>query len=364
MGGTGCVEPQDTAAMMINPAGISKIGNRIDVASEIALIDLRLDTSQVAAPYGNSFGVQKSRADLALIPHTGFSMRLEDSPFYVGCALAVVSGFAVDYPHSRLAESVTQNAFDRRAELYQIECAPSIAYQIKDDISIGLGLVGTFNRLETDSAKGTAVNSGRDNGSHAWGLGFNVGAIYDLNEYVSFGAAYKSMRWNQKFNEYANLAYRINGPPETIFGVAIKPHPKLLFEHNTKFIQWSKVDILRKSPADEGFGWEDQWVFGFGLQYTPVDRLRLRLGYNYGASQIEPDVLYANALASLISEHHLTLGFGFDITEHITVDCGCLHAFRNRMVDNGQGDAKSQIGQGTKVSLEVDSLYVGMSYRF
>jgi len=364
LGGTGCVEPQDTAAMMLNPAGITKIGNRIDFAGEFAFIDLRLDSSAVAAPYGNSVGIHSNRAKHTLIPHFGISTQLKDSPVYVGCALGLVSGFAVDYEYSRLASSTTNDAFDRRAELYQVECTPTIAYKYKKHISLGAALVGTFNRLETDTAKGLAVNSGLDNGSHAWGLGFNLGAIYDINEYVSLGAAFKSMRWNQEFNEYSNLAYRLNGAPETIFGIAIKPHKTLLFEHNTKYIHWRAVDILNKSPDHGGFGWEDQWSFGFGLQYEPHTRLRLRLGYNYGASQIKSDVIYANALAALISEHHLTCGFGFDVTENITMDGGWLHAFRNRMVENGQGDAKSQIGAGTKVSVEVDSFYLGISYRF
>jgi long-chain fatty acid transport protein len=364
LGGTGCVEPQDTAAMMINPAGITKIGNRVDIGNELAFIDLRLDTSAVAAPYGNSIGVQSNRAHHAVIPYFGVATQLKDSPIYVGCAVGLVSGFAVDFEHSRLATSTTQDAYDRRAELYQIEFTPTVAYTYDEHVSIGATLVGTFNRLETDTAKGFAVNSGRDNGSHAWGLGFNVGAIYDVNEYISVGASYKSMRWNQEFNEYSNLAYRLNGAPETIFGIAIKPHAKLLFEHNTKFIHWRAVDLLRKSPEKGGYGWEDQWVFGFGLQYTPVERLRVRAGYNYGQSPIHPDAVYANALAALISEHHLTLGFGFDLTDSITIDAGWLHAFRNRMVENGQGDAKSRIGTGTKVSLEVDSIYIGLSYRF
>jgi long-chain fatty acid transport protein len=364
MGGTGCVEPQDTAAMMINPAGITKIGNRVDFAAELGLIDLRLDTSAVASPYGNPRGVQSNRADSALIPHSGFAARLHDSPLYVGFALGMVSGFSVDYAYSRLDTATTGDAYDRRAELYQIEYVPTVAYKHADSFSIGLSLVGTFNRLETDTAKGFAVNAGNDNGSHAWGLGFNVGAIYDINDYVSLGASFKSMRWNQKFNEYHDIAYRVNGAPEYIFGIALRPHPKILIEQNTKFIHWRAVDILRKSPENGGFGWEDQWTFGLGLQYQVLETLRARCGYNYGASQVKPDVVYANALAALVSEHHLAFGLGYDVTKHITIDAGWVHVFRNRMLENGQGDAKSRIGQGTKVSLEVDAFYCGLSYRF
>lgn len=364
LGGTGCVEPQDTAAMMINPAGITKIGDRFDLAAEIALIDLRLDTSAVSPPYGNPRGVQSNRADCAVIPHSGFAARLKESPVYVGFALGMVSGFSVDYAYSRLDTATTGDAYDRRAELYQIEYVPTVAYRYADSFSVGLSLVGTFNRLETDTAKGFAVNAGKDNGSHAWGLGFNVGAIYDINQYVSLGAAFKSMRWNQKFNEYHDIAYRVNGAPEYIFGIAIKPHPKILLEQNTKFIHWRAVDILRKSPEKGGFGWEDQWTFGVGLQYQALEGLRLRCGYNYGASQVKPDVVYANALAALISEHHMAFGLGYDVTKHITIDAGWLHVFRNRLVENGQGDAKSRIGQGSKVSLQVDTFYCGVSYRF
>jgi len=364
LGGTGCAEPQDTAAMMINPAGITKIGNRVDFATELVLINQKLDTSAVSGAFGNPNGTFQNRSKEAALPHFGFSSQIEETPFYYGFATGLVSGFAVDYEQSRLNPGTTLNAYDRRAELYQSEFVPTLAYKPTEDVSLGFSLVGTFNRLETDTAKGFAVNSGHDNGSHAWGIGFNVGAIYDITEKIAFGASYKSMRWNQKFNEYANLAPRVNGAPEYILGIAYKPTPKLLIEHNTKYIKWRQVDIMRKSPENGGYGWEDQWVFGFGVQYALRDNLRLRCGYNYGSSPIKEDVVYANGLAALISEHHFALGLGYDLNEHITIDTGWMHLFKNSMEENGQGDSKSQVGSGTKTSLQVNSFYVGLSYRF
>lgn len=349
---------------MINPASVSKIGNRVDCAGELVLINQKLDTSAVSGAYGNPRGTLENRANVTLLPHVGFAARYKDSPLYYGFASGLVAGFAADYEESRLNPTATLNAYDRRADLYQMEYVPTLAYKFNDDVSLGFSLVGTLNRLETDTAKGFQVNSGLDNGSHAWGIGFNVGTIYDLSEKISIGASYKSLRWNQKFNEYENIAPRLNGAPEYIIGIAFKPTKKLLIEQNTKFIKWRQVDLLRKSPAHGGHGWEDQWVFGLGVQYTLSDTLRLRSGYNYGASPIKPDVIYANALAALISEHHLSFGFGYDLTESLTLDAGWMHIFKNSMEENGQGDSKSQIGQGTRTSLQVNTFYLGMSYRF
>ncbi|MBU1862757.1 MAG: outer membrane protein transport protein, partial [Candidatus Omnitrophica bacterium] len=352
--------------MMINPAGITKIGNRIDLATEIAHIDMRKDTSQAPfAQFANAAGWDRSKADTIFIPHFGFAGKYRDSDVYYGLAAGVVSGLEVDYKNSRLSQAVTNNDYDRHVELYVTEFVPTVAYKPTEQLSVGLSGVAVLSRLKADIANSSLNETvGRDNGDHAWGIGFNVGTLYDVNDFASVGLSFKSMRWNERFNGYNDTLEKLNNPPEYIAGVALKPTDNLLFESNVKYIDWRWVDVTAKSPDHGGYGWENQWVFGFGAQYRAFERLKLRLGYSYGQSPIHPDVVYANVLSGLISEHHLGVGVGYQLSDHIELNAGWLHVFKNTIKENGMGDSKSRRGEGAQISLEIDSLYAGISYLF
>ncbi|MFC1809386.1 OmpP1/FadL family transporter [Candidatus Omnitrophota bacterium] len=367
MGGTGCVEPQDTSAMMINPAGITKIGNRVDAALEFALIDAKLDTSAAAHPwFRNSAGMQESKDGHIWLPHFGFSERYKDSDWYYGFATAIVSGLKVDYKSSRLSGAIiTNNDFDKHIESYTVEFVPTVAYKPCEKLSLGASGVATMNYLKGDiSTSAFTETEGRNHADMALGLGFNLGIIYDICDYLSAGFAFKSMRWNDEFHKYDDVAKEIDGAPEYIMGIALKPNHDLLIESNVKFIDWTAVDIFGHGPTNRGYGWRSQWVFGVGAQYNVSEKLKMRIGYCYGESPIKNNVLYANALLSLISEHHLGIGLGYQFNKNFSVDAGWIHTFKNSITETGLGDAYSVNGKGTVAQLGVDSFLLGFSYYF
>ncbi|MBN1493417.1 MAG: outer membrane protein transport protein [Candidatus Omnitrophica bacterium] len=366
MGGTGAVEPQDTAGIMINPATVTKMGKRIDGAVEFAMIDAYMDTSQAAlVNFRNTAGVKKSKDGHIWLPYFGFSNRLGDSDWYYGFASGIVSGLKVDYKTSRLSQLVTNNDFDKHIESYSMEFVPTVAYKPIEKLSLGVSGVTTLNYLKGDITTASFTETeGRNHGDLNLGIGFNVGAVYDICEYASVAFSFKSRRWNDENHKYDDVAKQIDGAPEYIFGLALKPIDNLLIESNAKFIDWTNIPILRKGPANHGYGWTSQWVFSVGAQYTMFERLKLRLGYNYGQSPIRNNVVYANALLSLISEHHLGVGLGYQITDRFSVDAGWVHTFKNDLTETGLGDAYSVNGKGSYISLAVDSFLLGFSYHF
>ena len=129
------------------------------------------------------------------------------------------------------------------------------------------------------------------------------------------------------------------------------------------------MKILADTPAKGGFGWGDQWVFATGAEYTfkdkkDNDKLKLRLGYNYGQSPIQPSVLFANALIPVIMEHHLTMGFSYFLTKNFSLDFVWEHHFKNVMSDNGAGDVYSVDGNGTKITAAAEIISVGLGYKY
>jgi long-chain fatty acid transport protein len=367
MGGTGCAEGQDTGSLVINPANVTAIGRRIDVASEVVLVDGRLDTSAAANPvYANTYGEHTSGAHVIFIPHLGCAVPLDqDGTWYAGFAASVVSGLEVDYKKSRRAASVTNNEYDRHVRLFTYEFVPTIGYKPCERVSLGFSPVAALNRLEADIANASLKETvGHDNGDHAWGIGFNAGMRYELCRYMTAGFSFKSMRWHERFDAYNDTLEKLDSPPEYIMGIALKPTERMLIETNVKYIHWRWVDKMRKAPDHGGYGWNDQWVTGLGVQYRLCERLHVRAGYNYGESPIESDVVYANGLSPLVSEHHVGIGFGLMITKAISLDTGWVHIFKKNLTENGAGDAVGVNGRGSRIRLEADSLYCGLSYRF
>lgn len=79
---------------------------------------------------------------------------------------------------------------------------------------------------------------------------------------------------------------------------------------------------------------------------------------------IKEDVVFANALVSVIMEHHLTAGFSYMILDNLSFDLAWEHHFKNVLADNGKGDQYSQLGEGTKVTAAADIIGVGLTFYY
>ncbi|MEI6863316.1 MAG: outer membrane protein transport protein, partial [Candidatus Omnitrophota bacterium] len=196
------------------------------------------------------------------------------------------------------------------------------------------------------------------------GAGFTMGLLYKYNDMLSLGAAYESHGWQQHHHKYEDCLPYIDEPPIVSVGVSIKPIKNLELTYDTRYINWTDVKLARLTPSQGGFGWRDQWVFAVGSEYTTFeDKLKLRLGYNYGRSPIQHNVMFANALMPVILEHHLTTGFSYLITKNTSLDFAWEHQFSNAITDSG-GDSGDNIGTGTKVTAAADIITAGLGYKF
>jgi long-chain fatty acid transport protein len=139
-------------------------------------------------------------------------------------------------------------------------------------------------------------------------------------------------------------------------------------------IDYGSINAIGNSPniqkpfgADDGpgFGWEDQTIFKIGAAYDYSDKLTLRAGYNYGENPVPTEGLgfALNTLAPGVSEHHLTLGFTWDLDENSSITGSYLHAFSSEVdgdfiVPDGQGGVAT-LGSGY---LEMSQNAFGISF--
>ena len=250
--------------------------------------------------------------------------------------------------------------------------APTAAYQVNDWLSFGLALNVAYSTL--DLRGGNASN---------YGWGAQLGAIAKPHDQVSLGLTYitpqvvnyRNVLDLDGSNTLDNL--KLESPHTLGFGIAYEPmYKKLLFEVDVKWLNWSGAEGYKD------FGWKDQVVAGVGAQYRPIPKLALRMGYNYGNnplkgesfSGLQPVSVQGKVMPQYyyqtfriiglpaITEHHVTFGASYDVTDRFSILAGYVHSFRNTVSSSGT----NIFGQPTTISSAMyeNSIDFGMTWRF
>lgn len=118
-------------------------------------------------------------------------------------------------------------------------------------------------------------------------------------------------------------------PATTAIGLSWQLNPALLVAADVKRVRWSGVmkDFrMRYDSASLGGSvnftlpqnWKDQSVFSLGGAYRVTEALTLRAGVNMASNPV-PDA-WLNPLFPATVERHLTLGFGFRMSERSEVN--------------------------------------------
>lgn len=381
MAGATTASSEDTSCLVRNPAGLVRIGNRIDMEYEnIIPHDVSMRTEGAVVTPGvpslsNLSKIQKSTINYLPGGNVGISYRLPGTdkyPISVGCGAFTMAGIAVNYPSSRLNEALAvlgTGVYDKMVDLRAMRIAPGISVAFTDKLSFGVTGNIAIQALRNDLAfaEGGFFREEEDSGKwdFAPGGGFTLGLLYRFNEMLNLGASYESHTWMGNHYKYKNTLKCIDEPPVINVGMSLKPVKQLEVTFDTRYINWTDVDIAKRKPIHGGFGWQDQWVFATGGEYTFLnDKLKLRLGYNYGKSPIQRKFVFANALFPVIAEHHLTTGFSYYVTKNLSVDFVWEHHFMGVQVDNGTGDIYSQNGVGTKITGAGEVIGAGIGYKY
>ena len=383
MAGATTASAEDTSCLVKNPAGLVRIGNRIDVSYEnILLHDVTIHTEGQNVPgtainYTNAGLHQTSNINYIPGGNAGVSYRIpgtDEHPISVGLGMFTIGGMADNYPSSRLNTALLANGgnYDKMVDMRTMRIAPGIAAAFNDKLSFGMTANIDIQALRANLAHSITPagltlfdeTAGKGNWDFTAGGGFTVGLLYKMFDMLSLGASYESHNWMGHHWQYKDCLPLIDEPPIVNLGVSIKPIKNLEVTYDTRYINWTNVKLARLAPRDGGFGWRDQWVFAVGSEYTTFkDKLKLRLGYMYGKSPIQPNVAFANSLLPVILEHHLTTGFSYFLTKDLSLDFAWEHHFKNVMTDDG-GDNADAIGTGTKITSAADVISVGLGYKF
>ncbi len=321
-----------------------------------------------------------SEADMFAVPEVGIVNQINDKLTF-GIGAFGVSGMGVDYRNK------DQNFLNMHTTLQFMRIIPALAYKVNDALSLSGALHLAYGSLDmganmcTPPPGVTCWNAGGGQ-SQTYGLGFQVGLAYNMGDFVYAGLTYQSpvsMTYKRVFDSdgddtFENL--KLTQPQEVAFGVGVKPRDNLKVGMDIRWINWSDAKGYKE------FQWKDQWVFAIGGEYKPTPKLALRAGYNYAKSPIRggaKDLMNANSIPDFassfsdfqiaffnligfpaITEHHITLGLGYEFTKNFSVDLAYKHAFNKKV------SATDNAGQGLEVEAQnaQNAIAIGLNWKF
>jgi long-chain fatty acid transport protein len=379
MGGVGIAAPQDAiSAVFSNPAGMCFgpycPGSEVNFAGTLFMPH---PSARITTPLGVT--EEDSDDKVYAIPAMGLSWPINPK-WRFGLAAYGVSGLGVDYRDTALFDGDPSDA-DSNGEMYTqlqiMKFSPNIAYLVNDNLSIGLGVHIDYSAL--DLGQGSSFN---------YGYGVQIGGIYKVGDMISLGLTYQTSQSVDHENVFdfdhdGNADdLELESPQEVGIGIAVEPMPdRLLLELNGKWVNWSSA------AGYEDFDWDDQFVVALGAQFKPVEKLALRLGYNYGENPVQEHEGFDGTGPSTniqgvnvnsfeyeffrivgfpaIVQHHLTAGVGYEFSKNFAVNLGYMHAFKETLSESGTGVGPGGPFPATLESeLSEDSVEFGLTWRF
>ena len=409
MGGAGISAPESLLGTFnLNPAGLMAFdGLRMEFSMEMFQADRTVSSSAPTPTGGTLSGSTQSKKSFVPIPAFGASYRLPGDRVVLGLAGIGAGGFGVDYPASAPGASANPillpqpNGFGQVYSDYSLlKIAASVGWAVIDDLWIGAALNVDRAALavmpmpaaapDFDPATGTAFFPSAAAADGAFGVGFQVGLMYTVNEIFAFGASYTSEQWFRPFewnSTHANpnladfgqprsFSFKLNVPAVVGGGVAVQAIPELLLTADFKYYFYKHTagfEIPSTGPFNPdgslaGFGWDNIYSIAFGLKYGPADIVALYGGYNFSDNPVPDHLSMINIAAPAIVQHHISVGVGIRATKQFEITAAYYHAFRNSgtgsflNLDPVSGETVSVPGTSVTNSMQENSVLLQFSY--
>lgn len=335
MGGAATAMSEDAFGGANNPASMVFVGDRIDFGASI--FSPRRETTSDA-----STGLTTIQSDKNYfpIPEFGYN-KMMNKDLSLGVTVYGNGGMNTDYAPDANGYNFYGNTGRLGVDLMQLVIAPTVAFKIAPNHSIGISPLIGYQRFKADGVLNDGTNPGGQSGNSinpgyddAFGYGVRIGYMGKLTPDLTVGASYSSKVTMQKFDKYKdNLLAPGNGALDLAenysVGVAYKVMPDLTVALDYVRINYGNVASIGTPTAQRGFGWHDIDVWKLGAEYKYNKSWTMRAGWNHGDNPINSADAFANIIAPGVIKDHLTMG-----TTYVTATGGELtvaytHGFEN-----------------------------------
>jgi long-chain fatty acid transport protein len=388
MAGVGIAMPQDSLAAATNPAGITEVGDRLDIGLEYFMPRRSVDISGTGgAGWDGSYSGDGMKN--FLIPEFGYNKKL-GWDMAVGIAVYGNGGMNTHYNNNPFAAGPFAGAGQNPGgvNLEQLFIAPTFAMKLNKDHSVGASLVYGYQRFGATGLQAFALNPGwtaagnagnvTNNGyDHSDGWGLRLGWTGKVSDSVTLGATYATKIKMSRFDKYKGLFAeqgKFDIPENYGIGIAVKAMPALTIAADIQQINYGGVKAIANTVtaggllgADNGpgFGWRDMTVYKLGVSYDYSKALVLRAGVSTARQPIPASQTMFNILAPGVIEKHLTFGGTWTLANKDEITFMYMHAFQKTV--NGSGSLiplTFPAGAEANIKMYQNSIGIGYGIKF
>jgi long-chain fatty acid transport protein len=268
-----------------------------------------------------------------------------------------------------------------------LQVAPSVAYQVTDNLSIGFAPTFDLADLSVDPAFFASPDDANGDtfptypsatrGRSNWGMGCQLGVYYTTGSCWNFGATIKSPQWFTDFRwsgadelgNHRQLTFDLDLPMIVSFGTSYTGRERWLFAADFRYYDYRNTDGFRSTGYDAtgavvGLGWDSIFAVALGAQYQWSENVSLRIGYCWNENPIDDRNTFFNPVSPLIIQHTLSLGASYKITDNWLLSAAYLHGFENSI----EGPVFTAAGPAAGTSIEsttyVETLLFGLTVKF
>ena len=398
LAGAGVALPLDSLAASMNPAGMTEVGTRLDLAfslfspsrsygvkgnptnpGDVPTCD---PVTGQGCPFGLMPGTVDSDSEYFVIPSFGYNYMLTDHSA-IGISVYGNGGMNTDYDTNTFNVNPGLPSFGEDptgVDLIQLFIAPTYAHKFKGKHSFGITPIIAVQFFEAQGLQifgeagfsqdpANVSNNGHDS---SYGFGARIGYLGQLTDKFSIGASYQSEIDMDEFDDYAGL-YAEQGdfdiPQNFTVGFAFKPIPAVSLAFDWQRIYYSDVDAianpmlpnLMQAPLGAnngaGFGWDDMDIFKLGLEWERTEQWTYRFGWSYSDAQPIPDseVMF-NILAPAVMEQHATFGFTRTFDSKNELNFAFMYAF------NEEVSGPNPLDPAQTIEIEMDQWELSLGY--
>lgn len=382
MGHTGVALKLGAESMIFNPAGMAFMDKTVDLSASVSGV-----ISDVSAVHE---GIKYETSNDVSTPfQISGAFSIYDN-LKAGITINIPYGSGIDWTDNWPGATLNQSV---KIQVFNIQ--PTVSYRILPNLSVGAGLMVAWGNVDLNKGllKASTINamipgvvkqqlveqgvpaeyitddmvnqyasqmylnneitpaSVNLKGTAEVVLGFNVGAMWDINDKITVGASYRSKMDMKVKSGDAKLSYNI--PNEAVqqvvqsklnvldntnfaaqlpavsvltFGVSYKPIERLTLAFDAQLSGWSDYEKLSidfvglDAPFDQHItkNYSDAWAFRLGAQFAMTNRLDLRAGFIVDTTPVNEN--YFNPETPGMTRLEPTFGFSFRPIENFSVD--------------------------------------------
>lgn len=341
MGGASIAVPYDALASANNPAGMAKVGSRLD-------IELRAFTAKIDNSLGDDGNRFKNNVH-KFFPELGANYQL-DSKTSIGVSI-YGSGVGALYKRP-IAPIPGLSNFE--AALTQVTLAPTVTRKFGDSMYVGVAPTFSYSTVKVRGIPG--IPDGDDSST---GWGWRAGALWDVNESLSLAVMYSPRTrmgsWKKyRDNVFASSDARLDIVEQFGIGVAWRPARDMLVALDYLKLTWSDVAFLNTVG---GIGYRDQKVWRAGIAYDLSSRLAMRAGYSYADNIYDAKFTTGLFNGPAISNRSIGIGASYKLNDAYELVGGMERHIPASL--RGQGAST-----GTNLNVNYLYLVAGVSRRF